>query len=114
MHELGTIIYVIDTIEKLAKDENLSVVGSITLQVGEVSGIVPDYLTDFWDYARKKSELLKETELRIEKLDAVTYCQDCKQTYPTVQYGKECPYCKSGNTFLVIGNEFAIKEIEAM
>lgn len=114
MHELGTIIYVIDTIEKLAKDENLSVVGSITLQVGEVSGIIPEYLTDYWMYARKKSELLKETTLRIEKLDAVTYCQDCKKTYPTVQYGKECPYCKSGNTFLVIGNEFTIKEIEAM
>ena len=114
MHELGTIIYVIDSIEKLAKDENLSVVGSITLQVGEVSGIIPEYLTDYWMYARKKSELLKETTLRIEKLDAVTYCQDCKKTYPTVQYGKECPYCKSGNTFLVIGNEFTIKEIEAM
>ena len=114
MHELGTIIYVIDTIEKLAVEEKLTAVGSITLQVGEVSGIVPDYLSDFWLYARKKSELLKETELKIEKLDAVTYCQDCKKTYPTVQYGKECPYCKSGNTFLVIGNEFSIKEIEAM
>lgn len=114
MHELGTIIYVIDTIEKLAVEEKLTAVGSITLQVGEVSGIVPDYLSDFWLYARKKSELLKETELKIEKLDAVTYCQDRKKTYSPVQYGKECPYCKSGNTFLVIGNEFSIKEIEAM
>lgn len=31
MHELGTIIYVIDTIEKLAAEENLTAVGSITL-----------------------------------------------------------------------------------
>lgn len=114
MHELGTIIYVIDTIEKLAVEEKLTQVGSITLQVGEVSGIVPDYLTDFWLYARKKSELLKETELKIEKLPAVTFCQDCKQTYPTVEFAKVCPHCKSENTFLVMGNEFSIKEIEAM
>lgn len=114
MHELGTIIYVIDTIEKLAADENLTAVGSITLQVGEVSGIIPDYLTDFWLYARKKSELLKETELKIEKLPAVTFCQSCKKTYPTVEFAKICPYCKSENTFLVVGNEFNIKEIEAM
>ena len=41
MHELGTIVYVIETIEKLAEEEKLTKVGSITLEVGEVSGIVP-------------------------------------------------------------------------
>jgi hydrogenase nickel incorporation protein HypA/HybF len=30
-----------------------------------------------------------------------------------MQYGKECPYCHSGNTFLVTGNQYNIKEIEA-
>lgn len=114
MHELGTIMYVIDTVEKLAAQQELKDIESVTLQVGEVSGIIPDYLTDYWAYARKKSELLKETELKIETLPAVTYCQDCKQTYPTVQYAKECPNCHSCNTFLVTGNEYVIKEIYAV
>ena len=114
MHELGTIYYVIDTVEKLMVENQLSKVGSITLQVGEVSGIIPEYLTEFWEYARAKTEHFKETELKIEKLDAVTFCQDCKQTYPTMTYGKECPYCHSGSTFLITGNEYVIKEIEAM
>ena len=114
MHELGTIVYVIETIEKLAEEEKLTKVGSITLEVGEVSGVVPGYLKDFWLYARKKSELLKETELKIETLPAVTFCQDCKQTYPTVEFAKECPHCHSTNTFLVTGNEYNIKEIEGM
>ena len=78
MHELGTIYYVIDTVEKLMVENNLSKVASITLEVGEVSGIIPEYLTDFWQYAREKSEHFKETELKIEKLEAVTYCQDCE------------------------------------
>ena len=81
---------------------------------GEVSGIIPSYLSDFWLYARKKSDFLKEAELKIETLPAVTFCQDCKQTYPTVQYAKECPHCHSTNTFLITGNEYNIKEIEAM
>ena len=114
MHELGTIYYVIDTVEKLAAENDLKKVASITLEVGEVSGIIPEYLSDFWLYARKKSELFQETELKIEELKAVTYCQDCGKTYPTMQYAKICPYCKSGNTFLVTGNEYNIKEIEAM
>ena len=114
MHELGTIYYVIDTVEKLMVENDLKKVGSITLEVGEVSGIIPEYLADFWLYARENTEHFKETELKIEKLDAVTYCQNCTKTYPTMQYGKECPYCHSGNTFLITGNEYNIKEIEAM
>ena len=114
MHELGTIYYVIDTVEKLMVENYLKEVASITLEVGEVSGIIPDYLQDFWLYARRKTEHFQNTELKIEELKAVTYCQDCGQTYPTMQYAKICPYCKSGNTFLVTGNEYIIKEIEAM
>ena len=114
MHELGTIYYVIDTVEKLMVENDLKEVASIILEVGEVSGIIPDYLQDFWLYARKKTEHFQNTELKIEELKAVTYCQDCGQTYPTMQYAKICPYCKSGNTFLVTGNEYIIKEIEAM
>lgn len=114
MHELGTIVYVINTVEKLCKEQELSTVKSVTLEVGELSGIVPEYLVDFFNYARKNTEFLKEAELKINTLNAVTFCQDCKQTYETVKYGKECPYCQSGNTFLVTGNEYNIKEIEAM
>ena len=107
MHELGTIYYVIETVEKLVAENDLKEVASITLEVGEVSGIIPEYLTDFWLYARKK------TELKIEPIHAVTYCQACGQTYPTIPQGKICPHCGSGNTFLVTGNEYNIKEIEA-
>ena len=114
MHELGTIYYIIDTVEQLMVENQLTKVGSITLQIGEVSGIIPEYLQEFWEYARKKTEHFQETELIIEKLEAVTYCQDCGKTYSTMQYKKICPYCGSGNTFLVTGNEYIIKEIEAM
>ncbi len=114
MHELGTIYYVIETVEKLMEENQLTEVGSITLEVGEVSGIIPAYLTEFWEYARAKTDHFKQTELKIEELKAVTYCQDCKKTYPTVQYGKQCPHCGSPNTFLITGNEYIIKEIEAL
>ena len=72
MHELGTIVYVIDTVEKICKEQQLTTVDSVTLEVGEVSGIVPEYLIDFWNYARQNTEFLKEAELKIENLKAVT------------------------------------------
>ena len=114
MHELGTVLYIMKTVEKLAEENSLTEIASVTLEVGEVSAILPAYLLDFWDYARKKSELLARTELKIETIPAVTYCGDCEKTYATVPQGKLCPYCGGGNTWLLQGNEYNIKEIEAM
>ena len=114
MHELSTIYYVIDTVETLIHEKALQQVGSITLQVGEVSGIVPEYLESFWEYVSKKTEHFQNTRLKIEPIPAITYCEDCRGTYPTVPNGKICPYCGSEKTFLIRGNEYNIKEIEAI
>ncbi|MDD3402156.1 MAG: hydrogenase maturation nickel metallochaperone HypA [Hespellia sp.] len=113
MHELGIIVHISKTLEEIAKENNLTEIGAVTLEVGEVSGIVMEYLVDCWDYFKKEKELLKNSELKAEIIPGVTFCEDCRQTYETVTYGKECPYCKSGHTFLVQGNECNIKEIEA-
>ena len=114
MHELGTIHNVLETVEKLAAEHQLTKIGSVTLEVGEVSGIIPRFLSDYKKKKKKKTTYLQDAELKIETIHAVTYCQDCGKTYPTLEFAKICPYCKSENTFLVTGNEYIIKEVEAM
>ena len=49
MHELGVVFHVIDEIEDLAQKNNVEHVNKVTLQIGTVSGIIPDYLVDFCD-----------------------------------------------------------------
>mgnify|MGYP003062089294 FL=1 len=112
MHELGTVFYVIREVEQVVEENHLTKVASVTLEIGEVSGIIPYYLTDCWQWAIQKSQYLKEAELKIETVPAVTFCEDCKQTYPTVKHGKTCPHCGSEHSYLLQGNEFNIKEIE--
>jgi hydrogenase nickel incorporation protein HypA/HybF len=77
-----------------------------------VSTVVPEFLQDCWKWARKRTPLLEETELVIEKIPAVTLCGDCGKSYETVKYAKKCPHCGSDHTWLIQGNEFLIKEIE--
>lgn len=114
MHELGVVFHVIKNVEEVAKENDITEIRSITLEIGEVSTVIEEYLRKCWKWSvEKKSELLKSAELIIETIPAVTYCEDCEQTYSTVEHGKVCPYCKSPNTYLVTGNEFKIKEIEA-
>lgn len=112
MHELGVVFYVIDDVKNVAALNNIEHVHSVTLEIGEVSTVIPEYLTDCWNWAVKKQDILNDCILRIERIDAVTFCEDCKKTYPTVKYGKVCPHCGSEKTFLIQGNEFNIKEIE--
>ena len=111
MHEMGTVRYVIKTVNEVCEENKVDKVASVTLQVGEVSGIVPEYLADFWKWAVAKEPYLKDAELKIESIKAVTRCGSCGRTYDTVTYAKVCPYCKSVDTWLETGNEYNIKEI---
>ena len=112
MHELGIAFHISDSVEKIAIENNVKAVSRVMLEVGEVSTVIPDYLTDVWNWNRKLTQYLKDCELDIEIIKAVTYCEDCKKEYPTVEFGRICPYCKSEKTYLVTGNEINIKEIE--
>lgn len=111
MHELGIVFHIMKEVEDIAVKNNVKYIDSVVLNVGEVSSIVNDYLIDCWNWARKKSEVLKDAELKINTIKAVTFCEDCKNEFETVKFGKICPRCQSENTYLIKGNETIIKEI---
>ncbi len=113
MHELGIVEHVIRTLHDVAEENSVRRIGSVTLEVGEVSGVVMDLLTDCWNWFREKDDLVKGAELLTETIEAVTICTACEKTYRTVDYGKTCPHCGSKETYLLRGNEFSIKQIEA-
>ena len=77
MHEMGTVMYVIRTVNQVCEENRLSKVASVTLEIGEVSGILPEYIKNFWQWAVKKEKYLQEAELVIEPIPAVTYCEGC-------------------------------------
>ena len=113
MHEMGIVLHLAKTLDETAEENKLTAIGRVVLQVGEVSGIMTDLFVDAWNYFQVRHPVLVNSELVLETIPAVTWCDNCKQTYETVKYGKECPYCHSGETWLLRGNECIIKEIEA-
>ena len=113
MHELSIVTYVLDEVRRLAEENGLTRVNSVTMEYGEVSGIVPEYLADCWDWYACKTPLISGSTLRHEVIPAITWCSACRQTYPPVQHGKICPNCGSAETWLKQGNEINLKELEA-
>lgn len=112
MHELGIVFHVIDSVEKIAIENKIDDIASVTLELGEVSGVVGEYLSDCWKWAITRTNYLKHSELKIETIPAITLCEDCNQTYETVTHGKTCPHCQSEHTHLIQGNEVNILQIE--
>ena len=54
MHEMGIILHLAKSLEEEAKAQQIDKILRVTLQVGEVSGIMTDYFTDCWNYFRKR------------------------------------------------------------
>jgi len=111
MHELGIVFYIIRDVKEVARENNVDKVKTVVMDIGEVSTIIPDYLTDCWRWAADREDLLRGCELKINTIPAVTYCEDCGEEYATVENGKKCPHCGSDRTYLLRGNEVEIKEI---
>lgn len=112
MHELGVVFHIIDDLKQVAEDNNISKIDKVTIQLGEVSSVIPHFLTDCWSWAAPKHDFIADTELDIEPIEAITQCEDCGKQYGTVAHGRTCPFCGSEKTYLLQGNEFLIKEIE--
>ena len=112
MHELGVVFYVVKDVKKVAEENNVRKVSAVTIELGEVSAVIPEYLVDCWNWARKKEPIMEEAELKIERLHAVSFCEGCQNEYQKGEFAKIGQHCGSENTYLLRGNEFNIKEIE--
>ena len=112
LHELGIVYHIIRDVENVARANGVRRVSSVTLLLGEVSGVVPDLLLDAWRWAADKKPITEGAELIVEPVEAVTHCEACGRDYGTVEHGKTCPHCGSGETYLLQGQEVMIKQIE--
>ncbi len=113
MHELGIVFHSIDLLKEVGQENGLTSISRVSLALGEVSGVIDSYLLDCWRWAADREDLLRGAELRIEPVSAITVCNACGKTYGTIEFGRTCPHCGSGDTVLLQGNEIEILEIEA-
>lgn len=63
MHELGIVFHIIRGVEEVGRKNRVKRVSAVTLQLGEVSGVVEHYLQDCWRWAADRSDLLRGAQL---------------------------------------------------
>lgn len=112
MHELGIVYEVINIVDRFAKENKLTKVDKIVLEVGELSQAIPRFIEECYPAAVNETPY-EETKLEIIVLPANAKCGGCHKVYNIIQHRKICPACQGEAYDLVSGQEFNIKEIVA-
>ena len=58
MHELGVVFHIMDSLESVAKENDVTQIQSVTIEIGEVSTVIPHYLTDFNGHALELGDII--------------------------------------------------------
>ena len=112
MHELGVVFEVIKTVENFAKQNNLTKIDKLVLQIGQLSSMIPKYIEACYPAAVDGTSL-QETKLEIEILPGNAICKKCNKVFNLLENNNKCPNCASEDWELLCGKEFMIKEIVA-
>ena len=67
MHELGILTHALKQVVKIAKGHHIKMIKTITLEIGEQSGVVIPYLRKLYPAAVSQFSLLRNVELRIDR-----------------------------------------------
>lgn len=111
MHELGILSSMLKTIDQIMIDESLTHIEKIVLQVGEISGIIPEFITECFPAATYKTKY-EDTKLEMEVIPGVVRCKDCGKEFNGREFFLKCPECGGENLIPLSGREFIIKEIQ--
>lgn len=110
MHELTIVQHFVDLAERYAKEAGDADVAFVTIEVGELTGVVPRYVEFYYPYV-VRGTLLKNSELRVEFVEAKAFCKDCGQIYRLLPEDSGCPKCGSVRREITGGDKLLLKEL---
>jgi hydrogenase nickel incorporation protein HypA/HybF len=100
------------TVENFARQNGVTTIATLVLQIGELSPVVPQYIEACYP-AAVDGTLLQDTRLKIEILPGNALCKPCNKVFNLLEHHQKCPHCGAKEWEILSGKEFMIKEIVA-
>ncbi|HIR35141.1 MAG TPA: hydrogenase maturation nickel metallochaperone HypA [Candidatus Faecimorpha stercoravium] len=111
MHEMSILMSMVEMAEQYAKQQHAERITGISLEIGEMSAVVPEYV-EFLFPDVTEGTMLEGAELSIRRQPVCVCCRDCDTVYEWRKEGFRCPACGSEAAQIVSGREFKIQSIE--
>lgn len=112
MHELGICDAMLKMVRGIMQEEELEEIQRITVEVGSLSGVMPNFLADCWVAVTDGTEL-QDVEFVIEELAGTARCLDCGEEFIADLNDLSCPKCRGKKLMPMTGRDLTLKEILA-
>lgn len=107
MHELGITRNIVAIVDERARGRDVK---RVTLEIGQLTAIVPDAIRYCFDVCAKGTSL-ENAELQIEEISGRGECELCGKEVPMGLFARRCD-CGSAQLHCIAGEELKIKEME--
>lgn len=111
MHELSIIASLFEILDEKAKEQKAKKIVLVRLQVGKISGVVPDFLKTAFDIY-KKDTIGAEANLEIEEIALKVQCERCHKEIIKDDFVFICDHCGSTDLKTLSGTELLLEKME--
>jgi len=111
MHELSIAQSIMEIVAEHVPDDYQGSVKSITLKVGELSGVVVESL-EFCFSAVTAGTRFEGAVLEVERIGLTARCEQCATVSPVSNNAFICQACGSTQLTIISGRELQVSEIE--
>ena len=111
MHEISVLEKVVNTCRRVAAENDVSHISGVTLTIGELTGYIPYFFTEYFPIITKGEALFDGTELKIKEIKGEALCDECKTMYNVMKAEGKCPKCGSRCKTIIGGQEFRLDEL---
>lgn len=111
MHELAVTESIASICLKHAEQNQATRILKVNIKLGELTGIVDDYVGFYWDMVTKDT-VAEGAELNFIKIPVKAYCRHCELEFDVKDYDLTCPSCGKADGELISGREFMVDSME--
>jgi len=111
MHEITIVKNIVDSTESFARENGISHIDVLVLQIGDLTGIIPKYVRMYYPEVTEGT-VLDNSEVEIEQIPAEFFCRNCGCTFTPEGPDEHCPDCGELDHEVLHGQEITIKEIK--
>jgi hydrogenase nickel incorporation protein HypA/HybF len=111
MHEFGIVQSLLEIVEQEALPYKGARIAKVTLQIGRLSGAMPDALRFAFEVLRKGG-IAEDSLLEIEEIPLKIQCSHCGKAAVLTDPFLICPYCENIEVEIITGRELQIKNME--
>ncbi|MBU2552969.1 MAG: hydrogenase maturation nickel metallochaperone HypA [Bacteroidetes bacterium] len=112
MHEFSIAVSIVELSEIEARAVKATAISRLVLEIGTMAGIEFEALDTALD-AAKQHTMLHNAEIVVEKVQAMTTCDDCGHKFEINDFLSPCPQCGGYYNEVFCGKELKIKSLVA-